>query len=119
MILRPIDNKIIIRPRKPEEVTKGGLFIPDAARDKAIHDGEVIAVGPGRLKSDGTRIEMKVKVGDNVVYNEFAGVEIDWEGEKLLVMADHDVCAIIVTNAQEEAEFMRKAKALLGSDGNG
>jgi chaperonin GroES len=77
-----------------EEKTKGGIIIPDTAKEKPIR-GEVVAVGPGKMSDDGKRMEMSVKVGDKVMFNKYAGTEIKVEGEEHLVMREDDIVAII------------------------
>jgi chaperonin GroES len=81
-----------LKPIEKEEVTKGGIVLPDTAREKP-QEGEVIAVGPGRMGEDGKRIPMDVKVGDKVVYAKYAGMELKYEDEDYLVLRESDILA--------------------------
>ena len=73
--LQPLADRVLVKPTKREEVTKGGIVLPDTAKEKP-QEGEVIAVGPGRMTDDGKRIPMDVKVGDIVIYSKYGGTEI-------------------------------------------
>ncbi len=90
--LSPLGDRIVVRPIKKEEVTKGGIVLPDTAKEKP-QEGEVIAVGPGKLTDEGKRLEMEVKVGDRVIYAKYAGTEIKIDDEELLILRDSDVLA--------------------------
>ena len=90
--LQPLGDRIVVRPIKREEVTKGGIVLPDTAKEKP-QEGEVIAVGQGKLTEDGNRLEMEVKKGDKIIYAKFAGTEIKLDDEELLIMRDSDVLA--------------------------
>jgi len=90
--LQPLDDRIVVRPIKKEEMTKGGIILPDTAKEKP-QEGEVIAVGPGKLTEDGNRIEMDIKKGDKVMYAKFSGTEIKLDNEDLLIMREGDVLA--------------------------
>jgi len=90
--LEPLGDRIVVKPIKREETTKGGIILPDTAKEKP-QEGEVIAVGPGRLTDDGTRIEMEVKKGDRVMYAKYAGTEIKLDDEELLILRESDVLA--------------------------
>ena len=92
--LQPLGDRIVVRPIKREEVTKGGIVLPDTAKEKP-QEGEVIAVGPGKLSEDGKRLEMEVKKGDKVIYTKYAGTEIKPDDEELLIIRDSDVLAKI------------------------
>ncbi len=94
MKVKPLHDRVLIKRIEEEEKTKGGIIIPDTAKEKPIR-GEVIAVGPGRITDDGKRIEMSVKVGDKVMFNRYAGTEIKIEGEEYLIMREDDIVAII------------------------
>jgi len=83
--LEPLGNIVVIRPGLKEDVSKGGVIIPDAAQEKSS-EGEVVAVGPGRITPDGKREEMDVKVGDTVIYPKFGGTEYKMEGEDFFFM---------------------------------
>ena len=90
--LVPLGDRIVVKPIEREEVTKGGIILPDTAKEKP-QEGEIIAVGPGKLNDEGTRITMDVKVGDKVIYAKYAGTEVEIDGEKLLIMHDSDIMA--------------------------
>ena len=94
MNLKPLDDRILIRPREAEETTVSGIVIPDTAKEKP-QQGEVLAVGPGRRSEQtGDIIPMDVKVGDTVVYSKYGGTEIIIDGEDLLILNGRDVLAI-------------------------
>ena len=88
----PIEDRVVVKPTVREEVTRGGIVLPDTAREKP-QEGEVIAVGPGRRSDDGTRLEMDVNVGDIVVYSKFGGTEIKEEEEEYLILRQSDILA--------------------------
>ena len=88
--LIPLGDKIVLRPIIQEEVLSSGIVIPDTAKEKP-QQGEVIAVGPGRLDDDGKRITMEVAVGDRVLYAKYTGQEIKIENEELIVLAERDL----------------------------
>jgi|SRR3972149_5287440 len=88
--LIPLGDKIVLRPIIQEEVLSSGIVIPDTAKEKP-QQGEVIAVGPGRLDDDGKRIAMEVAVGDRVLYAKYTGQEIKIENEELIVLAERDL----------------------------
>lgn len=94
MKLTPLHDRIIIKPAKPEEVTKGGIIIPDTAKEKPMQ-GEVIAVGNGKITEDGKVLPLQLKVGDQVLYGKYAGTEVTIDGEEYLIMRESDVFAII------------------------
>ena len=90
--LQPLGDRVIVKPMEQEEMTKGGIVLPDTAREKP-QEGEVIAVGPGRLSEDGKRIAMDVKVGDKVFYAKYGGTEIKIEGEEVMILRESDILA--------------------------
>jgi len=90
--LEPLGDRIVVRPIKREETTKSGIILPDTAKEKP-QEGEVIAVGPGKLTDDGMRIEMEVKKGDKIMYAKYAGTEIKLDDEELLILRESDVLA--------------------------
>ncbi len=91
--LKPLGDRILIKPSAKEEVTKSGIVLPDTAKEKP-QEGTVIAAGPGRLGDDGKRLEMEVKVGDKVIYAKYAGTEIKLENEEYLILSEKDILAI-------------------------
>ena len=90
--LQPLGDRVIVKPIEREEVTKGGIVLPDTAKEKP-QEGEVLAIGPGRLSEDGKRIAMDVKVGDIVVYTKYGGMEIKVDDEELLILREGDILA--------------------------
>ncbi len=94
MKVRPLHDQLIVRRLEEEERTKGGIIIPDTAKEKPI-EGKVIAVGAGKIKKDGTKIPLEIKKGDRVLYAKYAGTEVRIDGEDYLMMKEDDVLAII------------------------
>jgi chaperonin GroES len=90
--LEPLGDRVVIKPSKREEVSKGGIVLPDTAKEKP-QEGEVVAVGPGKMTDDGKRIAMDVKVGDIVVYARYAGTELKVDEEELIVVRESDILA--------------------------
>ena len=90
--LQPLADRLVVRPIEREEVTKGGIVLPDTAKEKP-QEGEVVAVGPGRLTDDGKRIPMDVKKGDIVVYTKYGGTEIKVDDEELMILRESDILA--------------------------
>jgi len=94
MNLTPLHDRVIVKPSEPEEVTKGGIIIPDTAKEKP-QQGEIVAVGNGKITEEGKVLPLQVKVGDKVLYGKYAGTEVNIEGEEYLMMRESDVFAII------------------------
>ncbi len=92
--IEPLEDRVVIRPLEGEEVTASGLVIPDTAKEKP-QEGEVLAVGPGRLDDNGKRVPMEVKGGDRVLYSKYAGTEVKIDGEEVLVVSARDILARI------------------------
>jgi len=90
--IRPLADRVVVKPIEREEVTKGGIVLPDTAREKP-QEGEVLAVGPGRLSDDGKRIAMDVKVGDRIIYSKYGGTEITIDDEELMILRESDILA--------------------------
>jgi chaperonin GroES len=90
--LKPMGDRIVVRPSQQEEMTVGGIILPDMARQRP-QKGEVVAVGPGRVLGSGIRVEMEVSTGDQIIYSKFAGTEIQVQDEELLVLGSNDVLA--------------------------
>ena len=90
--IQPLADRVVVRPIEREEVTKGGIFLPDTAKEKP-QEGEALAVGQGRLSEDGKRIPMDVKVGDIVVYARYGGTEIKVDDDKLMILRESDILA--------------------------
>ena len=95
MAFKPLHDRVLVRRVESTEKTKGGLIIPDSAKEKP-QEGEVVAVGPGRWNEDGDeRIPLDVKVGDRVIYSKYGGTEIKHGGEEYLILSARDVLAIV------------------------
>jgi chaperonin GroES len=90
--LQPLGDRVVVKPMEGEEVTKGGIILPDTAKEKP-QEGKVMAVGPGRLSEDGKRIAMEVKVGDVVLYVKYGGTEVKIDGEELMILSERDILA--------------------------
>ena len=94
MKIRPLQDRVIVRRLEEEETTKGGIIIPDTAKEKP-QEGKVIAVGKGKFTEDGKLIPLDVKVGDKILFGKYSGTEIKIEGEELLIMREEDILGII------------------------
>ena len=92
--LKPLGDRVVVQPIEQDEVTSGGIMLPDTAKEKP-QKGEILAVGPGGRNDSGERVELDVKVGDTVLYAKYAGTEIKLEGEKVLVLRESDILAIV------------------------
>jgi chaperonin GroES len=93
-MIRPLGDKILVKPQEPKEVKKGGIIIPDTAKEKP-QEGEVIAVGKGKTADDGKIIALDVKKGDKVLFGKYSGTEIKIEDEQYLIMTQDDILGII------------------------
>jgi chaperonin GroES len=94
MKIKPLADRVVIKPTPAEEKTKGGLIVPDTAKEKPVI-GEVVAVGPGKVSDDGKKIQLEVKVGDKVLYGKYSGTEVTVDGEEYLIMREADIFAIV------------------------
>lgn len=92
-MLKPLGDRVLVRPSEGEEQTTGGIFLPDTARKKP-QEGEVLAVGPGRVTKKGERAPIAVNVGDTVIYSKWAGTEIKVDGEDLMLIDEDSILAI-------------------------
>lgn len=92
--IQPLGDRVIVKPQPAEEKTKGGIILPDTAKEKPI-EGTVIAVGPGKYGEDGKLIAMNVKANDKVLYGKYSGTEINIDGEEYLIMRESDIFGII------------------------
>jgi len=92
--LQPLADRIVVKAIAQEEKTKSGIVLPDTAKEKP-QEGEVLAVGPGKVAENGSRIPMEVKVGDRIIYSKYAGTEVKIDGEEYLVLRESDVLAIV------------------------
>ncbi|HSJ20600.1 MAG TPA: co-chaperone GroES [Nocardioidaceae bacterium] len=93
--IKPLEDRIVVKPLDAEQTTASGLVIPDTAKEKP-QEGEVIAVGPGRFNDDGDeRIPMDINVGDKVIYSKYGGTEVKFSGEEFLILSARDVLAVV------------------------
>ncbi len=90
--LEPLGDRVVVKPLPSEEVSKGGIILPDTAKEKP-QEGKIIAVGPGKVNDDGKRIAMDVKVGDRVLYTKYGGTEIKIDGEEYMILRESDIMA--------------------------
>jgi chaperonin GroES len=96
--LKPLGDRVVVKPKAKEEMTRSGIVLPDTASEKP-QEGEVLSVGPGRVLENGKRIEMEVKAGDTVLFAKYAGTEVKLDGDELLVIREGDLLAV-VTNGR-------------------
>lgn len=92
-MLRPLGDRVVVKVITAEEKTQGGIYLPDTAKEKP-QEGEVVAVGPGRVLDNGTRIPPEVKKGDRVVFAKYSGTEVKVDGEEYLIIRDSDILAV-------------------------
>ena len=93
--IKPLEDRIVVKPLDAEQTTASGLVIPDTAKEKP-QEGEVIAVGPGRFNEDGDeRIPMDITVGDKVIYSKYGGTEVKYSGDEFLILSARDVLAVV------------------------
>ena len=92
--IKPLEDRIVIRQVEAERTTASGLVIPDTAKEKP-QEGEVIAVGPGRIDDNGNRVPMDVAEGDTVIYSRYGGTEVKYSGEELVILSARDVLAVV------------------------
>jgi chaperonin GroES len=92
--VKPLADRVVIKASEEAETMRGGLYIPDTAKEKP-QQGEVVAVGPGKLSDEGKRIEMELKVGDKVLYGKYSGTEVTVDNEQYLILREGDVLAIV------------------------
>lgn len=92
--IKPLADRVLVRPVEREERTKGGIILPDTAKEKPMM-GKVLAVGTGRLLEDGKRQPLEVKEGDTILYSKYAGTELKVDGEEVLIISDRDILAVV------------------------
>ncbi|MDD2716024.1 MAG: co-chaperone GroES [Candidatus Wallbacteria bacterium] len=95
MNLKPLANRVVVKPMKQEEVTKSGIVLPDTASKERPQEGKVVAVGPGKLLESGKREPLEVKENDKIIFSKYAGTEIKIQEEDYLILTDSDILAII------------------------
>ena len=94
MAVKPLADKILVKRLEAEEVTKGGIVLPDSAKEKP-KEGRVVEVGPGKVLDDGSRGSMQIKKGDRILFTSYAGTEIKVDGEEYLIMSEDDILAVV------------------------
>ena len=94
MKIKPLGDRVVIKPSPAEEKTKGGIILPDTAKEKPVV-GEIVAVGPGKTNDEGKYIPMELKVGDKVLYGKYSGTEVTIEGQEYLIMRESDIFAVV------------------------
>ena len=94
MKVRPLNDRVLVKRLEEMQVTKGGIYIPDTAKEKPV-EGKVIAVGPGKVNDQGNRVPLNLKEGDRILFGRYAGSEIKVEGEDYLMMREDDILAVI------------------------
>jgi chaperonin GroES len=92
--IKPLEDRIVVKPLDAEQTTASGLVIPDTAKEKP-QEGEVLSVGPGRVDDNGNRVPVDVQVGDKVIYSKYGGTEVKYGGEELLILSARDVLAVV------------------------
>ena len=92
--IKPLGDRIVVKPMEAEEKTKGGIILPDTAKEKPV-EGTIVAAGPGRKSDDGKLVEMEVKAGDKVLYGKYSGTEVTIDGDEYLIMRESDIFAIV------------------------
>jgi chaperonin GroES len=92
--VKPLSDRVVVKPLEESEQMRGGLYIPDTAKEKPSQ-GEVVAVGPGKVSDEGARLEMDVKVGDRVLYGKYSGTDVTLDGQEYLILRESDILAVI------------------------
>ena len=92
--LNPLADRVVVRAAEAEETTKGGIILPDTAKEKPV-EGTIVAAGPGKVADNGDLVKLSVKVGDKVLYGKYSGTEVTIDGEEYLIMRESDIFAII------------------------
>jgi len=92
--IRPLHDRVLVEPLEAEEKTKGGIIIPDTAKEKP-QQGKVVATGPGARTEDGTLVKLDVKVGDKILYGKWSGTEVKVDGKDLLIMKESDIMGVL------------------------
>jgi chaperonin GroES len=92
--IHPLADRVVVQPAEAEEKTKGGIILPDTAKEKPV-EGTIVAAGPGKVADNGELVKMAVKVGDKVLYGKYSGTEVTIDGEEYLIMRESDIFAIV------------------------
>ena len=93
--IKPLEDRVVVRVLEAEQTTASGLVIPDTVKEKP-QEGEVLAVGPGRIDDNGQRVPLDVSVGDRVIFSKYGGTEVKYDGEELLILSARDILAVVV-----------------------
>ena len=94
MKIQPLGDRVIVKPLEAEEKTKGGIVLPDTAKEKP-QEGKVMAVGTGRILDNGERVALEVSVGDRIIFSKYAGTEVKYQGTEYLILRDSDILAVV------------------------
>ncbi|MBN2031207.1 co-chaperone GroES [bacterium] len=94
MKIKPLEDRVVVKPAPPDEKVQGGIIIPDTAKEKP-QKGEIVATGPGKVSDAGEKIPMTVKVGDTILYGKYSGTEVTIDGEEYLIVRESDILAVI------------------------
>ena len=94
MSIKPLHDRVVVKPIEAEEVSAGGILIPDSAKEKSTK-GEIVAVGPGKLNDAGHRVAMDVAVGDRILFSKYGGTEVKLDGEDFLIMREDDILGVV------------------------
>jgi chaperonin GroES len=94
MAIKPLADRVVVKPAEAEEKTSGGIILPDTAKEKP-QEGTIVAAGPGKVSDNGTKVPMEVKTGDKILYGKYSGTEVTIDGEEHLIMRESDILAII------------------------
>lgn len=94
MAIKPLEDRVLVKPIEAESKTASGIFLPESAKEKPVK-GEVVAVGPGKRLENGKRAEMSVRKGDTVVYGKYAGTEVELKGDKVLILRENELLGVI------------------------
>ena len=94
MKIKPLADRVVVKPLEEEEIKKGNIIIPDTAKEKPMQ-GKVVAVGPGRISDNGVKVEIQLKVGDQVLYGKYSGTEVTIDNEEYLIMRESDIFAVL------------------------
>lgn len=92
--IKPLEDRIVVKTLEAEQTTASGLVLPDSAKEKP-QEGEVLAVGPGRIDDNGNRVPLDVVVGDKVIYSKYGGTEVKYDGEEYLILSARDILAVV------------------------
>jgi chaperonin GroES len=115
--IKPLEDRIVVKPLEAEQTTASGLVIPDTAKEKP-QEGEVLAVGPGRIDDNGNRVPLDVAVGDKVIYSKYGGTEVKYGGEEYLILSARDVLAsssCIALISRDPSPGLGRARASRGT----